>query len=888
MTIAVPVSDEAAASEPGQHRAVSVLRTLVLCDLVDSTALIERMGDQRAAELFRKHDRLARSLLQKHGGLEIDKTDGFLLMFERPIQAVAFALAYQHDIAALNATESTQLATRFGIHVGDVVVWDNAADDIRRGAKPVEVEGLVKPIAARLMQLALPGQILLSGTAYDIAHRAQGELGELLAKVAWRTHGRYRFKGVPDLVPVFEVGEQGLAPLKPPPWSGKAHREMPIWRRPMGIGFELGVLALLIALPIYYLTRPSPAIAFANRDWVVVGDLKNLTSQANFDDAVQTGFRISLEQSRYVNVLSDLKVRETVKLMQRDPLSTKVDRNIGAEIAMRDGARALILPTVAEVGGRVRVTAEVVDPRTQTTVWSESVDGVGAESVLPSIDKVNEQLRERLGEALATVSENSRPLEKVATKNLDALRMYSLALEQIAKAKIPDAMSLLGEALKSDPDFASAHVQIARLLAVTGHNADALKELNLALTRHDRLTPRDALLAESHIASIESPRASVEKWKVLASAYPDFSVGTGTYAYIAWQIANRYDSEVLAAAHASASSHSPNRGPSLHLSGILDLGNERYKDAVANFEQAEAGGFAFKPYHAATLAAQRDYAAAEKLLPPLPAKFEANTTLGTMQELLRLSLPLARGDRPAAMAALVAARGITAAPGGFADALELTDLATLQPPSPEVAKRIERSLAGARQSFKPDDSSKARSGASPVLLFAWLSARGGAAAQASAALADVEKRASLADSPALANLAVVVRAQIALANGQPDAAITLLKPLLDGSELCLVHSVLLDAYLRGSDDVRALEQAEWLTAHRGRAYAEYNLDKALLPYNVAQASLASLAAAELSVKRADLVSARRYLAQFKQDFHEDGAPPAVLVRLSALQVRLSP
>lgn len=349
----------------------SVLRTLVLCDLVDSTALVERLGDQRAADLFRKHDRLARALIRSHGGKEIDKTDGFLLIFERPIQAVAFALAYQRELAALGRQEQVDLAARIGVHVGDVVVWDNEIGDIERGAKPVEVEGLVKPVAARLMGLALPRQILLSGTAYDIAHRAQGELGEALARVRWRTHGRYRFKGVPDLVPVFEVGEDGFAPLRAPTWSGKAHREMPVWRRPVAIGIELFALLLLVALPAWYLTRPAPAIAFAQRDWVVLGDLKNLTGQPVFDESLQAAFRIGLEQSRYVNVVPELQVNAALQRMERDPAATTVDRATGSEIALREGARALVLPTIAEVGGRVRLTAEIIDPHTQASVYSE-------------------------------------------------------------------------------------------------------------------------------------------------------------------------------------------------------------------------------------------------------------------------------------------------------------------------------------------------------------------------------------------------------------------------------------------------------------------------------------------------------------------------------------
>ena len=196
--------------DPADPQTSALLRTLLLCDLVDSTGLVERMGDRAAAELIRKHDRLARTIADRHGGREIDKTDGFLMMFERPVQAVAFALDYQRGLKQLNAAEGTSLAARVGIHVGDVVVWDNSDEDVARGAKPTEVEGLVKPITSRLMNLALPNQILLSNIAYVLAHRAQGELGIALEKVRWRTHGRYRFRGIPDPVPVFEVGEDGL------------------------------------------------------------------------------------------------------------------------------------------------------------------------------------------------------------------------------------------------------------------------------------------------------------------------------------------------------------------------------------------------------------------------------------------------------------------------------------------------------------------------------------------------------------------------------------------------------------------------------------------------------------------------------------------------------
>jgi len=66
---------------------------LLFTDLVDSTALVERLGDARAASVLAEHDRTARTLLARHGGREIDHSDGFFLLFADAAQAAAFALS---------------------------------------------------------------------------------------------------------------------------------------------------------------------------------------------------------------------------------------------------------------------------------------------------------------------------------------------------------------------------------------------------------------------------------------------------------------------------------------------------------------------------------------------------------------------------------------------------------------------------------------------------------------------------------------------------------------------------------------------------------------------------------------------------------------------------
>lgn len=201
-----------------------VLKTLLVTDLVDSTTLVESLGDCRAAEIFENFDQVARDLLVKHHGLEIDKTDGFLLLFDRPIDAVLYALAVHETLAALSEEFHVKLAARAGIHLGEVVLRHNKPEHVDRGAKPLEVEGLAKPMAARIMSLAEGTQTLMTRTAFDLARRAAVDHPDMPDHVDWLSHGAYRFKGIDETQSVYEVGRVGFAPRNAPPSSQKAWR----------------------------------------------------------------------------------------------------------------------------------------------------------------------------------------------------------------------------------------------------------------------------------------------------------------------------------------------------------------------------------------------------------------------------------------------------------------------------------------------------------------------------------------------------------------------------------------------------------------------------------------------------------------------------------------
>jgi putative peptide modification system cyclase len=840
-----------------------LLRTLAVCDLVDSTALVERLGDQRTAELMRRHDRLARAILHRHGGQEIDKTDGFLLLFERPVQAVAFALEYQRALAELSQSESVSLRARIGIHVGDVLIWENTSDDVSHGAKRVEVEGLVKPVAARLMGLAQPGQILLSSVGYALAQRAQSELAPDQAEPVWKAHGRYRFKGVVDPIVVWEVGYEKLAPFTRPPSGVKAWRVVPWWRRPIALVMESLLLVAAIVFPIYLSTRTESAIAFAPRDWVVIGDLHNLTGQSVFDDSLSVAFRISLEQSRFVNIISDLQVRDALKRMQR-PNGAKVDRVTGSEIALREGARALILPTIAEVGGRVRISAEVVDPNTQATVYAETADGSGAGSALPSVDKVTHALRDKLGEALRSIEMNSVPLPKVTTENLDALRAYALANKAHAESKLADSIKLYEQAIELDPNFALAYAGVARVRLSSDDKPGALESLQKAVALRDRLPPRDALYVDALLATYGPPLPMLEKWKLLGQMYPDFYTAHANYALFARIYTNDYN-RAIEEAKLSVATQYPRLGNARYLLGTLYLGVEKVEAALEEFKVADQlGGAGQRRMTANAYAVRREFDKSKEVLSRIEATgIATNDVLDHVNE---VTLPLDQGQLSAARAA--ATRAIDSAKNVgplFERVFRGIDLGLRCAIDPDDAVADDLNLFLQTESRAAADNSDPdqKHAVFATLVGSYLASRIGMTEMAREALTATLPDARGAGYPVLESQSIVAQAELLRATSNAKGAVELLEPLIaTGTEPFQAHSAAVRAYQDLGRDVDALRESKWMLDHRGRAYVEYGSYYMLSAMNIADSNLALLDMAQASSNLGQPAEAEKYRRQF--------------------------
>ncbi len=859
------------------------LRTVLLCDLVDSTAMVERLGDARSTELIRRHDRLVRQLLAEHGGRGIDKSDGFLALFDRPIQAVGFAIAYQRELRTLGNAEGVPLSARTGIHVGDVLLWDNTPEDVAAGAKPVEVEGLAKPVAARLMNLALPGQILLSGVAQSLGQRAQSELGPVAQRLRWQTHGRFHFRGVPAPMLVHEVGEAGIAPLRVPASTPKAWRDVPVWRRPLTLAVEALAVAVLTGAAVMFSFRADPAIAFRERDWVVVGELNNLTGDNRFDGALEVALRTSLEQSRHVNLLPEVRVRDTLRRMDRAGDST-IDRATAAEVALREGARAVLMPTVAEVGGRLRFSVEVIDPANQTTVYAESADSAVTEGPLDSVADVAASVRERLGESLASVSESAAPLAQVTTSSLDALRAYSLSQEALAVGRLDEAEAQLRIALELDPGFALARTALGRVAYSRADVATAIAETEAALAAPGRLGERERLSQAALLGWLRLEPGFEARWRSLAGLYPDFFPAAHNVAMQAY-LGSRFAEQVEYAQRASAP-QSVTRPASVYVSAIGLGALERLPESLDAFREAASlgfGGFGFQ--HASALAAAGRHEDGLALIDATPA----SSGLQGMQRVvarLAIEVDLGRWDAAEATAARLA-REDTGMPGLALTARAAALSASRGVEGAEARRAALAELVALAGASLPELSGQARLEAAGVAAYAaYLAAREGDAPLAQEALALVASS-GMAEQPVVANLVAIASARLALAAGDVAEARRRLAPYAGDDTLLLTAALWAELEAQSGQRAEAIERYAALASWRGRAFLEWGLGSALQVENVIQLRRAQLRIAELATEDGQTARAQEALRALRRAWPGEAMPEDLRLRVQAVERGIS-
>jgi len=275
-----------------------------------------------------------------------------------------------------------------------------------------------------------------------------------------------------------------LAALLEAPGTGRAGR-LQTW----AAGIALAAVVVVAAIAIARLL-PRGGAKLTDKDVIVLSDFQNTTGEAVFDGALKVALAVALEQSPFLKVFPDEVARDTLRLMQRDP-NAPITRQVAREIAQREGLSALVAGSIGRLGDRYVLALEAINPQTGDVVAREQTEVAAREDLLRSLGSATSQLRQKLGESLASVQRFDAPLPRATTASLDALHAYALALDDGRIMPRREAIPHLERALELDPDFAMAHALLSGVYANIGRTADAPAHSRRAFELRDRVSERE-------------------------------------------------------------------------------------------------------------------------------------------------------------------------------------------------------------------------------------------------------------------------------------------------------------------------------------------------------------------------------------------------------------
>lgn len=406
------------------------------------------------------------------------------------------------------------------------------------------------------------------------------ELDRIVAKMLAKAPAE-RYSSAADLAVDLMAFQRALSSPPTPP----ADREkVSSWPRSRRVAVVAGLACAAIAgFLIYYGLHPKRV--FAERDWMLVTDFENRSGQPLFDETVSESLRDVLQQSRYVNVVPRSQAVEAASRTGRAGV-THLDENLGKEICQRENYRALLAGVIEKSAAGFQIKVRVVDPWKGEPVFTESAPLRSPEELYGAVDGLANRLRAHLGESLAQIEKESKPLARVTTPSLEALQRYSRAMTFYVATDYEHFIPLAKSAIELDPGFAMAHLYLARAYDWRGDEASAGKEMALARQNLDRVTERERYLILAADYSFQGLyEKAADQYRLLTELYPDDLEGyRGLAETSPW--AGRAEEGL--AAEKRAIKLDPNSAAD-RSSLILYLDrNNRFSEALSEFQAAQA------------------------------------------------------------------------------------------------------------------------------------------------------------------------------------------------------------------------------------------------------------------------------------------------------------
>jgi eukaryotic-like serine/threonine-protein kinase len=261
------------------------------------------------------------------------------------------------------------------------------------------------------------------------------------------------------------------------------------------------LVAVAIAGAFYFRSRQTTR-RLTDKDTIVLADFANNTGDAVFDDTLKTALSVALNQSPFLNVLSDNKVAATLKLMSR-PAGTKLMPEVTRELCQRAGSKAYLAGSIASLGSQYVLALKAVNCQSGDPLAEEQVTAASKEKVLDALGEAASKLRGELGESLATVQKLDVPLSEATTSSLEALKAFSLGQKASNEKGPATALPYHQRAIELDPNFAAGYMVVGADYYSLGEVGRASEYYTKAFQLREHASEREKLaIAASYYLSV--------------------------------------------------------------------------------------------------------------------------------------------------------------------------------------------------------------------------------------------------------------------------------------------------------------------------------------------------------------------------------------------------
>jgi serine/threonine protein kinase/tetratricopeptide (TPR) repeat protein len=342
------------------------------------------------------------------------------------------------------------------------------------------------------------------------------------------------------------------------------------------------LLAAVIAGRLYYRSRLAKQLT--EKDTVVVTDFDNKTGDTVFDDAMKQALAAELGQSPFLNVLSDRRVSETLRMMGR-PANQPITADVGRELCVRTGSKAVLGGAISSLGSHYLIDLNAVACGTGDTLANEQAEATSKEDVLTALCRASSRLRIKLGESLASVQKFDAPVE-ATTSSLEALKNFSLGITTAREKGSAASIPFLKRAIELDPNFPQAYSALAVHYGNLDQQSLALEYASKAYQLRDRVSEREKLrITANYFYATGELDKEAQAYDLWEANYPRDSV---PHANLGANYANMGQYDKALAEFQEALELAPDNVSSYENLAFANINLNRLEEAKATFDQAFA------------------------------------------------------------------------------------------------------------------------------------------------------------------------------------------------------------------------------------------------------------------------------------------------------------